>query len=964
MRATLSTHATAVRRAIVLAAVACAWLVLGAPAGSAAPKGLDGTWECCGAGGAAAQVFEIEGGAGVARLPGGQVFAAIKASGGTPGGSVTIVTTYNDFAPGYVATFVGTLSQDGGTITGSWTSNRGQEGTFTATRSVPEHTVSGSVVEQVCSATSCSRKGLAGVTVRATGGPQGPEETTTAADGTYSLELREGSWRLTPSLGDRRFERLLANGDGNGEAFAPLTLKADVDGIDFGTCGAPTGAARTLAAAPLCKPDLVVEGIELTQGIQEPELQDLTSGQGGVGQPAIAYEGVPLVAGRTTVVRVFVGARLDPALAAGTPKPSPEGVAGVPVRIRVLQGGRAIADRTVKIGSVAPWPVLPGARMNRTNSVAELVVPGATVAAGRLEVDVRVNEAAAGGKRPVAECADKACERNDEVGVAATLVRTSAPDVQILRVQDQSGDLYGVIAAAPERAGALLFEGVAERWPLPNGAPVGTLWRGAPIDLTQAIVRSGEASGRIVRCESRPECGTVLVDRIVATLKAWWVLSGRPAGHFVAPISRTLTTRVTPTTTSTVNGATHPRLPLTWSVYSGLVPLHETMHQFDIGHADTACGGGAGGQTVDPRWPPGRGVIRGYGVDLGSDLSAIRRLVGPPDAFYDPMSYCKAQDGSDVWISTINWRALVAAFSSGTAPRTTRLPAGASGGLSVSALVPPDAPAEILAVVPTDEATSAPAAAPTHVLVARDVAGAEVGRVPVSAEAGHSGAAVVDAVVPLAASVELQALDGTVLASRGQAATPPEPRIAAPRAGARVAAGKGLEVRWAVTGGEGAELLAAVDLSIDGGRTWRTLAAAVGGDRVAIPAAALTRSTSARLRVRVTDGFVEREAVVTGLRLGGVPPRVRIESPLGAKGTLVAGTRAVLRGSALDDADRALAGRRLRWLEGRRVLGTGPTLSLARLKPGTHRIVLVATDAAGRSARATATVRVTKAPRR
>ncbi len=109
-----------------------------AGAGAARPTAADltGTWHCCGGGGAAAQDFVITSGkgalAGQAVLPGGQVFAAI--TGSVSGTHVTIVTTYNAFAPGYVAPFVGTLSGDGNTITGTWTSNRGQAGTFTATR--------------------------------------------------------------------------------------------------------------------------------------------------------------------------------------------------------------------------------------------------------------------------------------------------------------------------------------------------------------------------------------------------------------------------------------------------------------------------------------------------------------------------------------------------------------------------------------------------------------------------------------------------------------------------------------------------------------------------------------------------------------------------------------------------------------------------------------------------------------
>lgn len=119
-------------------AVVAAAVVWVAPA--AAQSSVSGTWSCCGSGGAAAQNFVIteNGGTltGVAKLPSGTEFASI--SGTRSGSAVTIITTYySSFASGYIGTMNGTLSADGTTIAGSWSSNSGQSGTFTATRSGP-----------------------------------------------------------------------------------------------------------------------------------------------------------------------------------------------------------------------------------------------------------------------------------------------------------------------------------------------------------------------------------------------------------------------------------------------------------------------------------------------------------------------------------------------------------------------------------------------------------------------------------------------------------------------------------------------------------------------------------------------------------------------------------------------------------------------------------------------------------
>jgi hypothetical protein len=88
----------------------------------------NGTWQCCGAGGAGQQEWVINGNSGEGIAPGGTEFATIAASYNYP--LAQIVTTYT--ASSYVATFNGSISADGDTMTGTWTSNAGQSGTWTA----------------------------------------------------------------------------------------------------------------------------------------------------------------------------------------------------------------------------------------------------------------------------------------------------------------------------------------------------------------------------------------------------------------------------------------------------------------------------------------------------------------------------------------------------------------------------------------------------------------------------------------------------------------------------------------------------------------------------------------------------------------------------------------------------------------------------------------------------------------
>jgi hypothetical protein len=125
---------------LVAASIAIAATSLwGAPPASASGYSLDGTWTCCGAGGASPQLWAINGPGGVLEYLTGQPFGTFTIS--LNGNSVAMFQTYNSSFGGYTAEFHGTLSSDGRTMSGPWTSNAGQSGTLTATRNGPVHLV-------------------------------------------------------------------------------------------------------------------------------------------------------------------------------------------------------------------------------------------------------------------------------------------------------------------------------------------------------------------------------------------------------------------------------------------------------------------------------------------------------------------------------------------------------------------------------------------------------------------------------------------------------------------------------------------------------------------------------------------------------------------------------------------------------------------------------------------------------
>ena len=108
-----------------------------------------------------------------------------------------------------------------------------------------------------------------------------------------------------------------------------------------------------------------------------------------------------------------------------------------------------------------------------------------------------------------------------------------------------------------------------------------------------------------------------------------------------------------------------------------------------------------------------------------------------------------------------------------------------------------------------------------------------------------------------AARIELVSA-GTVLAAK-QRSRPPTVRLTAPRHRATV--GKRLEVSWIASDPDHDPLMASVDYSSDGGRTWRHVLRGPSTGRASIPGRYLEGSDRGRVRVSVNDGFSDATAL-------------------------------------------------------------------------------------------------------
>jgi hypothetical protein len=173
--------------------------------------------------------------------------------------------------------------------------------------------------------------------------------------------------------------------------------------------------------------------------------------------------------------------------------------------------------------------------------------------------------------------------------------------------------------------------------------------------------------------------------------------------------------------------------------------------------------------------------------------------------------------------------------------------------------------------------------------------------------------------------------------------------------------GSAISPTWTAEDADGDALRSTVYLSLDDGRSWRMELAGQPTDRGQTSSLRLdTRqwpaAAAARLRVRVSDGLREAEAISPPFAIPGKPPEAWIATPVEG-GPVAPEAPVLLSGGAWDPEDGSLEGRSLVWSsdrEGR--LGIGASLLLPELSPGWHRLELAATDAQGN--RALAEIRV------
>jgi hypothetical protein len=721
-------------------------------------------------------------------------------------------------------------------------------------------------------------------------------------------------------------------------------------------------------APPAEKVDAQITDVEITQGVQPDVAHTVTDGTGARTRAYGAHEGeageVPLLVDRKTVVRVYADLRSGP----------PGGIANVPATLEAVNGGRHFGpiepDASPSTLRLETSTLLESERKSPAGAYTFTIPDEWVHGAGTLDFIARVNPAGI-------DC-DAACQARSTfrlTGVTFNYVRLATVWPVALTVNGVYPTLSdGTVLTSPDAiydVPRLLTPYNLEIRGWMGQIEVGDIVRATKVSYDICFL--GIQLGITCRTktvtitagdkDSRSLLQDMIFKRLAqlghvseATLRMGLMSDARPT--ILAGATRGTFFSLSPLPQRS------PDPPLVYAVvtrpYTSVA--HELQHALGRPHA-SFCGGGGDNDQVAEKWPDEQGSLQGIGLDTragsgggrGPYKIVYQGVSGYPTTMFDIMSYCAGEDSS--WISPLGWNEVVH-FHTGVV-HSTRRPASSAATrfLHVDGVELLDGTLAITGVSPTTSSTgSAPASSPYR-LEARD----SHHRILVSVPAGVTfapdggGTFISGEVRAPAGTAEVVLRKGTKAAARVRgSAHSPRVRLLAPRPGIRVT-GRGLDVRWRASDPDGGTLTTTVDYSTDGGRNWRTLSVGPTRGTVTVPIELLEGSSNARVRVRVDDGFNEGVAVSGRIAVVAPPPQVRIIDP--SSGLRVrADAPLYLRGTAIGGGGLLLQGSKVKWFDGKRLLGTGTTLSVTGLSPGRHTIQLVAGE---RGSTGTATVNVT-----
>lgn len=729
---------------------------------------------------------------------------------------------------------------------------------------------------------------------------------------------------LQTTFVDRRFSTYLPDD----------TVAVRVTAVDF--AGRTGVAQRDLTIAPSTA-NVWARGLEITQAVQ-PWVATATASRRAtaLGPPAFNYpyapDAVPLVAGRTTVVRLFAAVQ---GTFAGAP------LAGVGGELRCYlepsytvhcPGPTVVYPEQRPPNSTATVTVDPADTLTdqrrQAASTLNFVLPRAWVATGAIHLQATVTSTAP----ECAGCTDAA----NSIRVMSVPFRTVPNWHTMVRqvLVDRAGK---GMATEAERLASLDF--IRRLHPV-DESTIMNGWTLMPY-LWLSVAGAG------------PDCSEFLDD-----LSSAYDYLIEDHGYSTV---WALTDSQTPSWCSGLGRADGVGVSRGDRWDSG---AHEIGHTVGLKHSGPPPGFGAECQEdyyCDDDWPWPLGGTGSFGFDV---LRLEAHDPGPVDAplEHDVMTY-----GDPIWISSRTWTRLFNAYTDSSFPYPKATTAATAEPSAATTPTPHllvraryGATAGQWTLLPVYEISRTPATpdtgTPDVFVDLLDGSGAVLATEGIDLPATEhvdvdppSTIAAADpsfvrlvAMPPGTVRVVLRDSGGTTLAERARSASAPSVTVTAP-----TAAGFTGVVRWTWDDADGDPLRALVEYRRAADAPWLPLAIDAVDDVLAVDPTTLPGGPAAQVRVTVTDGLATTSALSAPFAKANVAPAPEILQPADGD-TLGAGRRVVLRGNAADVEDEALTGSALVWTSSRDgSLGAGTTVEVAGLSAGTHVITLTATDSAG-----------------
>lgn len=393
---------------------------------------------------------------------------------------------------------------------------------------------------------------------------------------------------------------------------------------------------------------------------------------------------------------------------------------------------------------------------------------------------------------------------------------------------------------------------------------------------------------------------------------------------------------------------------------------HEIAHMFGRYHAEF-CDAADG----KPYPYPG-GLISGpdfryFGFDLGDPGNKIAQQVYAPDVWTDVMTYCRSE-----WISNFTYEGILNQLSHDIiiAPISPGLPLTASsdalfvvGSLN---LTKGSVQLDSFLRLPGLKLSLRPESSNFSIDLF-DGVGSLLARYPFDPKEDTDAApnedkmALITEVVQYVSNTKRIVIskDGAELASRSVSNNTPRVEVKFPNGGETLE-GQTRKVIWQASDADGDQLSYSLLYSTDAGQTWQPIDTNIKASNYVLKLEELPGSNSALIRVIATDGVnTSTDDSDATFRVSLKDPQARIISP--ADSAVFSTTQTiVLVGEANDLEDGLLDGQMLQWSSDKQgALGSGRSLAVTGLVPGTHEITLTATDMSGAAGKASIVVQIT-----